>query len=141
MNRNTVVLLTGILLIAAIAGCGCTKYADPVLDISHTITRVSEDPRSGNLTYDLAISIANTGTNNAYQVKILAIISTPHDLPEYRFINSNIDIGDVPKGETRTHTERLVLPATRENYDLIISGTRQPEVDIKPTEITSNIMG
>lgn len=135
----------GILIILLIAGSilitGCTKYADPVLKITSNLTKISEDSATGNITYDVTITVANIGANNAYQTKLLLILSTPKDLPEYRFINRNTDVGEVDKGTTKTFTERMILPTTKANYDLIIAGSKQPEVETKLTSATSNIMG
>lgn len=132
------------LLCFVIAGtiltAGCSKYADPELQITTNLTRVSDDVQTGNITYDMTVDVTNIGNNNAYQVKLLVLLSTPKSLSEYRFINKNIDVGDVEKKTTKTFTERMTLPATKQNYDLIMSGSQKPEIETKITSVTSNMM-
>ncbi len=130
-----ILLIAGMMVIA-----GCTKYAEPELKIMSNLTKISEDPVSGNITYDVQATVANVGSNNAYQVRLLAILSTPKDLPEYRFINKNIEVGDVEKGKTQIVTERMILPTTKSNYDLISSGSLQPVIEIRLISSSSNIM-
>lgn len=141
MNQKKIAGIICAILACMVLFAGCSKYADPKLDITNNITKISEDQVTGNITYDLSITVSNTGDNNAYQVKVLAIISTPKDLPEYRFSASTIDVGEVLKGEQETLTRQMVLPTTRANYDLIISGSRAPEIETKLTSVTSNVMG
>lgn len=141
MNNPVITVIIVLMLVGVCLIAGCSKYADPELKISNNLTKITDDPATGNITYDLLLTVTNTGENNAYQVKVLAILSTPKDLPEYRFVNANINVGEIRKGETKTFTERMVLPATKENYDLITSGSRQPEVETKLTSVTSNVMG
>ena len=139
MKQYSTIIIT-CLLIAFLAVAGCSKYADPELKITNSITKASEDPITGNITYDVTITVENTGQNNAYQVKVLTILSTPQDLPEYRFINQNFEIGEVEKGANETVSGQMILPATKANYDLISSGTRKPEIETKVTSATSNMM-
>ena len=141
MKNSLITVIIVLILVSVCLIAGCSKYADPELKIGSNLTKITDDPATGNITYDLLLTVTNTGDNNAYQVKILAILSTPKDLPEYRFVNANINVGDVRKGEMKTFTERMTLPATRANYDLITSGSRQPEVETKLTSVTSNVMG
>lgn len=141
MERVIITSITGLIIAGLILTAGCSKYADPELKITSNITKIADDPATGNITYNVAFTIANTGQNNAYQVIVLALLSTPKDLPEYRFVNTNIDVGEIDKGESKIFTEQMILPATRENYDLIISGSRQPEVETKLTSVTSSVMG
>lgn len=141
MNNSVIVGILLLILAGLCLTAGCSKYADPELKIGSDIRKIADDPVTGNITYDVLITVTNTGENNAYQVKVLAILSTPKDLPEYRFVNVNINVGEVRKGENVTFTERMILPVTRANYDLMISGSRQPEVETKLTSVTSNVMG
>jgi hypothetical protein len=131
-----ILLITGFVALA-----GCTKYADPELKITTNLSKISEDPTSGNITYDVRVTVANQGTNNAHKVKVMTILSTPKDLPDYRFTNRNTDVGDVAKGTVQTFTEQMTLPATKANYDLIIAGTQQPGVEAKIMSASSNVMG
>jgi len=141
MKKNPVTSVTIILFTAMILCAGCSKYADPKLDITSTFSKISEDPVTGNITYDISVTIANTGDNNAYQVNLLTILSTPRDLPEYRFTSTTFTVGDVLKGEKHSLNQQVILPATKTNYDLIISGTRTPEIDTKVTSVSSSVMG
>ena len=141
MNAFCTYAITGLLLVAFIAAAGCSKYADPELKITSNLTKISEDQTTGNITYNVAVTVTNTGQNNAYHVRVLTILSTPKDLPEYRFINHNFDIGEVEKGKSESATVQLILPATRSTYDLIISGSRDPEIETKLASVTSNVMG
>jgi hypothetical protein len=141
MKNHTVVTIICLIVAGFILSAGCSKYADPELKITSNLIKTSEDPTTGNITYDVAITVENTGQNNAYQVKLLTILSTPKDLPEYRFINRNFEIGDVEKGKSKTASEQMVLTATKANYDLIISGSRNPEIETKVSSVTSNAMG
>jgi len=139
MRRILLVLIT-LLIAGTVALSGCTKYADPELKVTTNLSKVSDDPATGNITYDVKLTVANTGTNNAYRVKVMTILSTAKDQPEYRFVNRNTDVGDVEKGTVSTFTERMVLPATKTNYDLITAGTQQPDVESKVMSVSSNVM-
>ena len=139
--RNQIPMLICLLIIAFILIAGCSKYADPELQITSNLTRISDDAQSGNITYDVAIDVANTGNNNAYQVKILALLSTPKSESEYRFSSRTIDVGDIEKKTKKTFTERMTLPATKLHYERIMSGVENPEIETKLTSVTSNVMG
>ena len=139
--KKIITILTFLLIIGGIIIAGCTKYADPELKITSNSSKISEDATTGNITYDISLVVANVGTNNAYQVKMLTILSTPKDLPEYRFTSKNTDVGEINKGVTKTFTERMILPTTKSNYDLIIAGSKKPEIETKLTSVTSNVMG
>ncbi|MDD1729944.1 MAG: hypothetical protein LUQ50_12855 [Methanospirillum sp.] len=139
---KVILLFLVILLIAgAVAISGCTRYADPELKITTNLSKVSDDPASGNITYDVKLTVANVGANNAYKVRVMTILSTPKDLSEYRFTSRNTDAGDIEKGTVRTFTERMTLPATKANYDLITAGTQQPAIETKIMSISANVMG
>ncbi|MFH0968422.1 MAG: hypothetical protein V1862_12135 [Methanobacteriota archaeon] len=140
MKNNTTLIIMCLLLAGFLAVAGCSKYADPELKITNTLTKISEDPITGNITYDVSITVANIGQNNAYKVNLLTILSTPKDLPEYRFTNKNFNVGEVEKGKSETVSEHMILPTTKTNYDLIISGSREPEVDTKVSSVSSNMM-
>jgi len=131
-----ILLISGFILTA-----GCSKYAEPELKFTTNITKISDNPANGEIVYDVAVSIANTGQNNAYQVKVLTVLSTPRDLPEYRFTNKNSEVGEVEKGTTKTVSERMTLMATKTNYDLLTSGSRSPDVEVTPLSVSSNVMG
>jgi hypothetical protein len=141
MNKTSISCIILLIFTGMVLAAGCSKYADPELDITSTLTKVSEEPASGNITYSVSVTVSNTGENNAYQVKVLAILSTPKDLPEYRFTAETIGVGEVRSGQQETFTRQMVLPATRANYDLIISGSRNPDIETKITSVTSSVMG
>ncbi len=141
MKRILITAIAIILFTAMILCAGCSQYADPKLDITSSFEKNSEDPSTGNITYDITVTIANTGENNAYQVNLLTILSTPRDLPEYRFTSTTFTVGDVLKGTRQTLNQQVILPATKTNYDLIISGTRTPEIETKITSVSSSVMG
>ena len=137
-----VLFFMAILLIAgSVTISGCTKYADPDLKITSNLSKVSDDPGTGNITYDVKLTVANVGTNNAYKVKILTILSTAKDQAEYRFTNRNTDAGDIEKGTVKTFTERMTIPATKTNYDLITTGKQQPNIETQIMSVSSNVMG
>jgi len=138
---RTILLILVLLLGGMVAISGCTKYADPELKITTNLSKVSDDPGTGNITYDVKLTVANVGTNNAYRVKVMTILSTAKDQPEYRFTNRNTDVGDVEKGDLKTFTERMTIPATKTNYDLIMAGTQQPSVENQIMSVSSNVMG
>lgn len=138
---NNLILGLGCLLVFSILIAGCSKYADPELEITSELTRISGDPVTNSITYDVLITATNTGTNNAYRVRLLTILSTPKSLPEYRFVSANIDAGDIEKRSYRTYTQQLVLQATKANYDLIMNGAQEAEVETKVSSMSSNVMG
>jgi hypothetical protein len=139
--RKILFFLAVLLIFGAVAISGCTKYADPDLKITSNLSKVSDDPGTGNITYDVKLTVANVGTNNAYKVKVMTILSTPKDLSEYRFASRTTDAGDIEKGAVRTFTERMTLPATKTNHDLIIAGTQQPAIETKIISVSANAMG
>lgn len=141
MNRIIVTGIFCMIITGLVLTAGCSKYADPELVITSNSTKLSEDQATGNITYDVSVTVKNSGENNAYRVKVLTILSTPKDLPEYRFETSTIDVGDIPAGKQETLTRQMILPATRANYELIIAGSRNPEVETKLTSVSSNVMG
>ena len=116
--EKKIIVLTIILILGSLITAGCTKYSEPVLKITTNATKISENAATGSIEYDVRVTIANTGDNNAYKVKILTVLSTPKDLSEYRFTNKNTEIGDILKGTTTTITERMVLNTTKSNYDV-----------------------
>ncbi|HWQ63369.1 MAG TPA: hypothetical protein VN429_03055 [Methanospirillum sp.] len=137
--RKILLFLVVLLIAGAVVISGCTKYADPDLKITSNLSKVSDDP-AGNITYDVKLTVANVGTNNAYKVKVMTILSTPKDLSEYRFDSRTTDAGDIEKGAVRTFTERMTLPATKANHDLIIAGTQQPAIETKIISVSANVM-
>lgn len=137
---NNLIIILGCLLVLSILTAGCSKYADPELEITSELSRISGDPATNSITYDAVITVTNTGSNNAYRVKLLTILSTPKSLPEYRFVSANIDAGDIEKRTYRTFTQQLVLQATKANYDLIMSGAQTPEIETKVSSMSSNVM-
>lgn len=139
--RRVLFFLAILLIAGSVTISGCTKYADPDLKITSNLSKVSDDPGTGNITYDVKLTVANVGTNNAYKVKILTILSTPKDLSEYRFTSRTTDAGDIEKGAVRTFNERMTLPATKANHDLIIAGTQQPAIETKIMSVSANVMG
>lgn len=141
MQNYTRIIVICLLMVGFLAVAGCSKYAEPDLKVSSNLTKISEDPKTGNITYNVIIAVANSGQNNAYKVSLLTILSTQKNLPEYRFINRNFEVGDVEKGKTVTVSGNMVLQTTKSNYDLIISGSEEPEIDTKVSSASSNVMG
>ncbi|HPP79095.1 hypothetical protein, partial [Methanospirillum sp.] len=78
-------MLIGVLL-SCILSAGCSSYAPPELSLVPTIKQVNVSPESRSITYDVSVDIENTGSNNAYGVEVMVLVSTPKDLPEYRFV-------------------------------------------------------
>lgn len=140
-NNITLIILITLLVAGSLIVAGCSKYAEPELKISNNITKISEDQTTHNITYNVIVSVTNTGQNNAYKVSLLTILSTPKDLPEYRFTNKVFDIGTVEKGKTETSSARMTLQTTPSNYDLLISGSRSPDIDTSMKSVSSNVMG
>lgn len=134
-------LLILILLTGSILCCGCNSYAEPELSLNTTISQAGVSEQDHTISYDVMVDVTNTGSNNAYDVMVMVILSTPKDLPEYRFVNENIEIGTVPKHETISSTRRLSLAMTPANYNLLFSGERKPEYETKVIRVSSNIMG
>ena len=130
-----------LILVTCILSAGCSSYAEPEIKLKTSVSQVNASPNADSITYDVAVTISNTGSNNAYNMVIMLILGTPKDLPEYRFITQNVEIGTVPKGETVTVTKSLVLPTTRENFEILSVNKEQPEVEAKVIRVTSNIMG
>jgi len=141
MNQKYLFAVLGLVFISLVLTAGCSTYAAPELVVTAALTKISDDKETGSITYDATISIENIGQNNAYNVQVMTILSTPKDLPEYRFINKNSEFGDVEKGTTKTITERMILPATMTNYNIIISGAREPEIETTLTSVTASVMG
>ncbi|MDD3573698.1 hypothetical protein [Methanospirillum sp.] len=140
MTKISLVLLlllfTGFILCA-----GCSSYATPELTIVPTITQVNAIPETNTITYDVNLMIENTGSNNAYNVEVMALVSTPKDLPEYRFTHENIQVGTVEKRTSTSVKRQLSLEMTPDNYQKLTSGARQAEVEAKVIKISSNVMG
>ena len=55
----------------------------------------------------------------------MALVSTPKDLPEYRFIHENIPVGTVEKRSTISVKRTLSLQMTPDNFRKLSSGERQ----------------
>lgn len=140
MTKISLVLLlllfTGFILCA-----GCSSYATPELTIVPTITQVNAIPETNTITYDVNLMIENTGSNNAYNVEVMALVSTPKDLPEYRFTHENIQVGTVEKRTSTSVKRQLSLEMTPDNYQKLTSGARQAEVEAKVIKVSSNVMG
>lgn len=140
MTKISLVLLlllfTGFILCA-----GCSSYATPELTIVPTITQVNAIPETNTITYDVNLMIENTGSNNAYNVEVMALVSTPKDLPEYRFTHENIQVGTVKKRTSTSVKRQLSLEMTPDNYQKLTSGERLAEVETKVIKVSSNVMG
>ena len=140
MTKISLVLLlllfTGFILCA-----GCSSYATPELTIVPTITQVNAIPETNTITYDVNLMIENTGSNNAYNVEIMALVSTPKDLPEYRFTHENIQIGTLEKHTSTSAGRQMSLEMTPDNYRRLSSGQRQAEVETRVIKVSSNVMG
>jgi len=121
------------------AGCSC--YAPPELNIVPAIQQVNISPETNTITYEVSLDIENAGGNNAYDVEIMALVSTPKDLPEYRFTHVNIPIGTVDKRTKTTVQRSLSLQMTPDNFRKLSSGERQAEVEAKVIKVSSYIMG
>lgn len=89
----------------------------------------------------MILDITNTGSNNAYDVAVMVLVSTPTDLPEYRFIHENIEVGTIEKKQSTSVKTQLALQMTPDNYSLLSRGERKAEVEAKITSMSSNIMG
>ena len=133
-------ILTGVLFLCILLA-GCSSYAPPELSLVPTIKQVNASPESLSVTYDVSVDIENTGSNNAYGVEVMVLVSTPKDLPEYRFVPENIPVGTVEKRSKTTINSQLVLPMTEDNFRKLSSGERQAEVETKVIKVSSNIMG
>jgi hypothetical protein len=138
MIRYTGIIL---ILIGLFLSAGCSQYAEPELTLETVLTQVSSDPSTGAVTYDVLLTVRNTGSNNAYDVSTLLVLGTPKDLPEYRFVSSTVEIGDVGKGKEIMVTKRMTLEMTPENYDLISSGQVVPMAEATVMRMSSNVMG
>lgn len=141
MKRLGTGLLAGAALIICILCAGCSSYAEPEISIDTTLTRVNISEEDLSVTYDVGVVVSNTGGNNAYSIVVMVILSTPKNLPEYRFVNENIEVGTVLKKESAKASRRMTLPMTRENFSLITSGQVEAEVEARIMRMTSNIMG
>lgn len=130
------ILVTGFILCA-----GCSSYAPPELTIVPTLQQVTVSPETNTITYEVSLDIENAGGNNAYDVEVMALVSTPKDLPEYRFTHENIPVGTVDKRTNTTVKRTLSLQMTPDNFQKISSGERQAEVEAKVIKVSSNIMG
>jgi len=130
------ILFAGFVLCA-----GCSSYAPPELNIVPAIQQVNISPETKTITYEVSLDIENAGGNNAYDVEIMALVSTPKDLPEYRFIHENIPVGTVEKRSTISVKRTLSLQMTPDNFRKLSSGERQAEVEAKVIKVSSNIMG
>ncbi len=130
-----------ITLIVLICSIGCFSYSEPSIALKGAAALVSADDKTMTLTYDVNSSITNTGGNNAYDVRILVLLSTPPDQPEYRMNSGTIDVGTLLKGETTTKTVTLPLQVTKLHFDKLASGEEEPYIDVKVSRISSNIMG
>ncbi len=130
------ILFAGFVLCA-----GCSSYAPPELNIVPAIQQVNISPETNTITYEVSLDIENAGGNNAYDVEIMALVSTPKDLPEYRFTHVNIPIGTVDKRTKTTVQRSLSLQMTPDNFRKLSSGERQAEVEAKVIKVSSNIMG
>ena len=130
------ILFAGFVLCA-----GCSSYAPPELKIVPTMQQVNISPETNTITYEVSLDIENAGGNNAYDVEIMALVSTPKDLPEYRFIHENIPVGTVEKRSTISVKRTLSLQMTPDNFRKLSSGERQAEVEAKVIKVSSNIMG
>ncbi|MBN1167259.1 MAG: hypothetical protein JXA44_09055 [Methanospirillaceae archaeon] len=130
-----------ITFIVLICSTGCFSYSEPSIALEAAATLVSADESTMTVTYDISSLIKNTGSNNAYDVRILVLISTSPDQPEYRMNSATIDVGTLLKGETTTKALTLPLEVTRLHFDKLASGEEKPHVEVKVSRISSNIMG
>ncbi|HWQ67020.1 MAG TPA: hypothetical protein VN372_09130 [Methanospirillum sp.] len=140
MKQVLLLAAIGLVLVSLLMAAGCSKYADPDLKITTNLTKVSEDPAAGTVTYDLEMYVTNIGGNNAYSVLVLAILSTPKDKPEYQFTTANIDVGTVEKGKIEHFNRQMVLPLNPANYAQVSSGALIPDVSTTITRVSSNVM-
>lgn len=134
-------LIPVVFCIFFIFSAGCSSYAEPEISITPALKQVNTSAETLTITYDITLDIENTGSNNAYDVNVMVLLSTPKDLPEYRFVHDNINIGTIEKHKSTSATRQLSLPMTQENYDIISRGGRKAEVETTVTRVSSNIMG
>lgn len=133
-------IVSGILLILVLLCAGCSSYSEPELACTLSADKVGANAENLTITYDVTVDISNTGSNNAYNVMVMALLSTPEDRPEYRFTTENIEVGTVPKGEKISVTRRISLPMTRDNYNAITGGQAAVHGKAKVMRMSSNIM-
>lgn len=141
MNYVFSLIFLSTLLTGCILCTGCNSYAEPEIQVQPELHQVNISEADKTITYDVTVDVTNTGQNNAYDVMVMVIVSTPEDLPEYRLVNDNIDVGTVSKKETVSFTRRLTLPMTQSNFDILSKGEREAVVNAKVTRMSSNIMG
>lgn len=141
MKKNITLIFIVLLFVGSILCAGCNTYAEPELILNSTLQKVHVSPETQEITYDVTVDVTNKGGNNAYDVSVMVIVSTPKDLPEYRFVNDNFEVGTVPKQETISVSRQVTLQMTDSNFDLLSKGTRDAEIEAKVTRVTSNIMG
>lgn len=141
MKPVTSVICIYVLIVGFLLCAGCASYTTPEINIVPTITQVNASPDTLTLTYDVILDITNTGSNNAYDVAVMVLVSTPTDLPEYRFIHENIEVGTIEKKQSTSVKTQLALQMTPDNYSLLSRGERKAEVEAKITSMSSNIMG
>lgn|GEM_PF-707697 len=143
MKRNRFFLYYYLILICIILilTTGCFSYGEPNIEMNAVTELVSADKTEQIITYDSIITITNTGTNNAYDLSLLTLLSTPPDQPEYRMTTGNIDIGTLKKGETTTKKITLPLQVTNLHYQKMASGEELPNIETKVLRVSSNIMG
>jgi hypothetical protein len=140
MRSSRHLLTLFVIIVTGIFFAGCSSYATPEISLDTSFVQVNASPETGNITYDVTVDLKNMGSNNAYDVSIMLLLSTPKDLANYRFVYENIDIGTIPKGETVKVTKRMELAMTKDNYDILSKNQDQPEVETKITKISSDIM-
>ena len=120
--------------------CWMQQPCNPWFTIVPTITQVNAI-KDNTITYDVNLMIENTGSNNAYNVEVMALVSTPKDLPEYRFTHENIHIGTLEKHTSTSAGRQMSLEMTPDNYRRLSSGERQAEVETRVIKVSSNVMG
>jgi hypothetical protein len=140
MKVSGYLLALSLLIITGIFLAGCNSYAEPDIKMNTKINQVNVSPETNNITYDVTVDLTNTGSNNAYGVTIMVLLSTPKDNANYRFVNENVDIGTINKGDTVNVTKRLELQMTPDNYELLSQNHRQPEVETKLTRVSSSVL-
>jgi len=103
--------------------------------------QISANESAKTITYDVIVTIENSGTNNAHDLSVLVLVSTPPDQPEYRMNGGNIDVGTLKKGETTAKTVTVPLEVTDLLYQKMALGEIKPHIETKVSQVTSNIMG
>ncbi len=115
-----------VISIACLLSAGCSSYAPPDLSLTPHIRQVNASAQSLSITYDVSADVENKGENNAYDVEIMIIVSTPKDLPEYRFVHEIIPIGTIEKHSKTEVQKEFTLVVTDALFQKLVSGECQP---------------